>query len=439
MEKNLGLIAVLIISIILITGCTNDKGYKQPSKVTQSTPTTESSQLEKPSASVKEEKSVVQIYCDVGGCDMLNRCVECYEEGNTIYDGIKKEGISYCNRFSDYRNSVCFYLTAMSEEDVSLCDKISISSKKNFCIAMVAIVKKDVSLCEKITKPIDDKNGCILWVAEAKELDHNSKTAGVEIETPLITSLQHKGYSITSLKVHTDEDEITTTCSYDQPEGTCTGKKKVYVINVGVILSDDLEDTEITKCWDDIISVLYAEYPQFYRYNVDVKSNGKEFKSDMEKTDIERYWDWKITRKELYKEGGVVTKGFKETGMDKIHTALGSCDMDVVYVNTGKLRLFAPKLSTKKVMDCMKKAVRSLYEIYPETEEARIIVKINRGRTTTLYLTQGKGENIEKIISEESDGYHVGITCYDGDPVYGGHGRCYDSDILAELNAVWYS
>lgn len=176
MEKNFGLIAVLIISIVLISGCTSDREYKQPSKVTQSTTsTTEPSPVEEPS--VTEEKSVVEIYCDVGGCDMLNRCTECYEEGNTIYGGIKKEGISYCDRFSDYRNSVCFYLAAMSREDVSLCDKISISSKKNFCIAMVAIVKKDVSLCGEIapsgggkwTKSTDDKDGCILWVAEAKK------------------------------------------------------------------------------------------------------------------------------------------------------------------------------------------------------------------------------------------------------------------------------
>lgn len=164
-----------IICIVLMSGCISEKseevGIVSPTEENQSAEkpkvkneddsnmdeTGENQSAEKPTT---KEKTVIK-YCAL---ECLERsCYEgCYKKIGNIYNGIKKEGISYCDSIVDRPDEYDFPYRIVDDKMV--------------CISLFAASKKDVSLCEKISNKYR-KDRCIDWVDGTKKED-------LEIEIP---------------------------------------------------------------------------------------------------------------------------------------------------------------------------------------------------------------------------------------------------------------
>ena len=71
------------------------------------------------------------------------------EDLQTIGEAVKtKQGITLCGSLSRDDRYAC--KNAITNEDVSLCNEISATSKKDWCIALVARAKQNATLCKKI-------------------------------------------------------------------------------------------------------------------------------------------------------------------------------------------------------------------------------------------------------------------------------------------------
>jgi len=155
--------AVLLISIIFISGCVQTKGI--PTGFGPST-----------TGSLSECKNM--------NCEAMpegNNKVSCFVTRNLCYYKIANEtgNITICESATpagmqsyDYDQEMCYKELAINKEDISLCNKITEINLKDSCYEAIAKELKDASICGQIND-ITDKNECyknMAWLLKDRSL-----------------------------------------------------------------------------------------------------------------------------------------------------------------------------------------------------------------------------------------------------------------------------